>query len=236
MKADRFRDRAARMLDEIPLEFRSGVDGLVVEAEATGHPSLPGIWTMGECITDDWPDGTGGIGDTRSRIVLYHGSFRNLAVDDPMFDWEAELWETIVHELLHHREAAAAESGLDVFDWAVEQNFLRHAGRSFDPDFYRAIPADDDGAVRLEGETFVEAVLEPADRTAGFEWRGHSYALHVPAEADRTFVRVKNLAGGRLWVVLRRRVSWWRRLVGGATPGPADHIARRALPKAGGNG
>ena len=36
MKADRFRDRAARMLDEIPLEFRSGVDGLVVEAEAAG--------------------------------------------------------------------------------------------------------------------------------------------------------------------------------------------------------
>lgn len=234
MKLDRFRDRAARMFDEIPPEFRSGVDGLLVETEATGHPSLPGIWTMGECITDDWPDGTGGIGDTRSRIVLYHGSFQNLAEHDPMFDWEAELWETIVHELLHHREAAAAESGLEVFDWAVEQNFLRHAGRPFDPDFYRSVPTDDDGAIRLEGETFVEAVLGPAERAAGFEWRGHTYTLHVPAETGLTFVRVKNLAGGRLWVVLRRQVSWWRRLVGAATSSPPDHIERRALPEIGG--
>lgn len=231
MTSGQFADRAARMFDEIPPEFRAGVDGLVVESEAAGHPSLPGIWTMGECITDDWPDGTGGIGDTRSRIVLYYGSFRDLADDDPMFDWQAELWETIVHELLHHREAAAAESGLDVFDWAVDQNFLRHAGRSFDPDFYRAIPADDDGSIRLEGETFVESVLGPGDPTAGFTWRGHAYAVRVPAEIDRTFVRVKNLAGGRLWVVLRRRVSWWRRLVGAADSGPPGHIERRALPE-----
>jgi len=234
VKLDRFRDRAARMFDEIPPEFRSGVDGLLVETEATGHPSLPGIWTMGECITDDWPDGTGGIGDTRSRIVLYHGSFQNLAEHDPMFDWEAELWETIVHELLHHREAAAAESGLEVFDWAVEQNFLRHAGRPFDPDFYRSVPTDDDGAIRLEGETFVEAVLGPAERAAGFEWRGHTYTLHVPAETGLTFVRVKNLAGGRLWVVLRRRVAWWRRLVGAAHAGRHGHSERRALPELGG--
>lgn len=233
MKLERFRDRAARMFDEIPSEFRSGVDALVVEPEATGHPSLPGIWTMGECITEDWPDGTGGIGDTRSRIVLYHGSFRSLAEDDPMFDWEAELWETIVHELLHHREAAAAESGLEVFDWAVEQNFLRHAGRPFDPDFYRAVPSDEDGAIRLEGETFVEAVLGHAGRTASFEWRGHTYILRVPAEAGLTFVRVRNLAGGRLWVVLRRRVAWWQRILGAEYTGPPGHIERRALPELG---
>jgi hypothetical protein len=219
------------MFDGIPPEFRSGVDGLVVEAEAAGHPSLPGIWTMGECFTEDWPDGTGGIGDTRSRIVLYHGSFQNLADLDPMFDWEAELWETIVHELLHHREAAAAESGLDVFDWAVEQNFLRHAGRSFDPEFYRAIPADEDGATRLEGETFVEAIVDPADRTVGFEWRGHTYGLRVPAGAGLTFVRVKNLAGGRLWVVLRSRVPWWKRLVSAMNTREPGHIERRALPE-----
>jgi hypothetical protein len=231
VKPDRFRDRAARMFDEIPPEFRSGVDGLLIETEAEGHPSLPGIWTMGECITDDWPDGTGGIGDTRSRIVLYYGSFENLAEHDPMFDWEAELWETIVHELLHHREAAAAESGLEVFDWAVEQNLLRHAGRPFDPDFYRAVPTDDDGAIRLEGETFVEAVLGPAGRAAGFEWRGHTYTLRVPPETGLTFVRVKNLAGGRLWVVLRRRVAWWRRLLGAAHRGRPGHIERRALPE-----
>ena len=70
MRSSQFRDRVARIFDEIPPEFRAGVDGLVVEPEVARHPSLPGIWTLGECITEDWPDGTGGIGDSRSRIGL----------------------------------------------------------------------------------------------------------------------------------------------------------------------
>lgn len=232
MKLRRFRDLAARMFEEIPPDFRAGVIDLVVETDAPGHPSLPGIWTMGECLTEDWPDGLGGLGETQSRIVLYHGSFRKLAAEDPRFDWEAELWETIVHELLHHREAAAAESGLDEFDWAVDQNFLRHAGRPFDPDFYRAVPADEEGAVRLEGETFVEATPGPGETQAVFHWRGDAWCLRVPPDADRAFVQVWNLAGGRLWVVLRRRASVWRRLFGWARPPVADPLVRRALPVA----
>ena len=120
-----------------------------------------------------------------------------------------------------------------MFDWAVEQNFLRHAGRPFDPEFYQAVPSDDDGALRLEGETFVEAVPGQADRTASFEWRGHTYILRVPAEAALTFVRVRNLAGGRLWVVLRPRAAWWQRLLGVTSTGPPAHTERRALPELG---
>jgi len=227
---DRFARLARRMFEDIPVEFRSGVDGLVVEASAERHPALPGVWTMGECVTDDWSDGTGGVDDTRSRIVLYHGSFRSLAAADPMFDWEAELWETIVHELLHHREATASESGLDLFDWAVDQNFRRHAGQPFDPSFYRAVAADEDGSSRIDGETFIEALLRPEARIARFDWRGRTYELRVPPTIDSTFVRVKNLAGGRLWVVLRRRVSWWSRLVRAASSEPPLHLVRRALP------
>jgi hypothetical protein len=230
MRLGRFRDLAARMFAEIPTDFRAGVIDLAVETGAPGHPSLPGIWTMGECLTEDWPDGLGGVAETHSRIVLYHGSFRELAAGDPMFDWEAELWETIVHELLHHREAAAAESGLDEFDWAVDQNFLRHAGLPFDPDFYRAVPADEEGTVRLEGETFVEASPAPGQSEASFRWRGSDWTVRVPADADRAFVQVRNLAGGRLWVVLRRRQSSWRRLVGLARPAPSAPLERRALP------
>ena len=48
-----------------------------------GSVALSGIWTLGECVTDQWPDATGGIGDTRSEIVLYYGSFREIAVGDP---------------------------------------------------------------------------------------------------------------------------------------------------------
>ncbi len=233
MNAGRFRAEAARMFAEIPEAFRAGVVDLVVEMGAPEHPALPGIWTMGECITEDWPDGTGGVADTQSRIVLYHGSFRNIARDDPGFDWEAELWETIVHELLHHREAAAAESGLDAFDWAVDQNFLRHAGQPFDPDFYRAVPSDEDGAVRLDGETFVEAFPDPGEQSVTFDWREHRYAMRVPPDLDLAFVRVRNLAGGRLWVVVRRRIRWWRRVLRAAERGPVAMLERRALPAPG---
>ena len=231
MSPRKFRDVAARMFEEIPAEYREGVVGLIVEDGAPGHPALPGIWTMGECLTEEWPDGTGGLADTQSRILLHYGSFRNLAAEDPMFDWEAELWETIVHELLHHREAAAAESGLDEFDWAVDQNFQRHAGLWFDPDFYRAVAADDDGAVRIEGETFVESTAAPGQRRIRFEWRGDAYSLDVPADVGFAFVSVRNLAAGRLWVVVRRHVSWWRRLLGADNAGPPEHLERRALPE-----
>lgn len=235
MRLGRFRDLAARMFDDIPPDFRAGVIDLAVETGAPGHPTLPGIWTMGECLTEDWPDGLGGIGETQSRIVLYYGSFRELAAEDPVFDWEAELWETIVHELLHHREAAAVESGLDELDWAVDQNFLRHAGLPFDPDFYRAAPADEEGAVRLEGETFVEAAPAPGETDATFHWRGNDWTVRVPPDVDRVFVHVRNLAGGRLRVVVRRRVSAWRRLVGLARPAPSGPLERRALPVAPGD-
>jgi hypothetical protein len=219
------------MFEEIPAEFREGVVGLVVEDGAPGHPTLQGIWTMGECLTEEWPDGTGGLGDTQSRILLHYGSFRNLADTDPVFDWEAELWETIVHELLHHREAAAAEFGLDEFDWAVDQNFQRHAGLTFDPDFYRAVAADDDGAVRIEGETFVECIAAPAERRVRFDWRGDRYSIDVPPNSTLAFVGVRNLAGGRLWVVVRRRVPWWRRWLGAEVSGQPEHFERRALPE-----
>ena len=233
MNVGRFQAEAARMFEEIPEAFRAGVVELVVETGAPEHPGLPEIWTMGECITEEWPDGTGGLADTQSRIVLYHGSFRNIARDDPAFDWDAELWETIVHELLHHREAAAAESGLDAFDWAVDQNFLRHAGEPFDPDFYREVPADADGAVRLEGETFLEAHPDPGATSVEFGWRDHRYAVRIPPDVDRAFVRVRNLAGGRLWVVVRRRITWWRRLLGSTDPGRIVTLERRALPAPG---
>jgi predicted Zn-dependent protease with MMP-like domain len=231
MNPRRFRDVAGRMFEEIPSEFREGVVGLIVEDDAPGHPTLPGIWTMGECLTEEWPDGTGGLGDTQSRIVLHYGSFQNLAAEDSMFDWEAELWETIVHEILHHREAAAAEFGLEEFDWAAEQNFQRHAGLPFDPDFYRAVVADSDGAVRIEGETFVECIAAAGERRARFDWRGDRYSLDVPADVARAFVGVRNLAGGRLWVVVRRRVPWWRRWLGVHVDEPPAHLERRALPE-----
>jgi hypothetical protein len=213
MNFDRFARTAGLMYDDIPEAFRAGVVGVAVEEEAKSHPTLPGIWTLGECVTEHWPDPTGGVGDTRSEILLYYGSFGELAVGDPRFDWEAELWETMLHELLHHREAAADEESLDVFDWAVDQNYRRLAGLDFDPFFPRYLPTDEVGQVRLDGETFVGVVIGPTEDVAEFQWREGRWSIRLPREASILWARVRNLAGGRLWVVVERRRPWWSRIV-----------------------
>lgn len=229
MKYREFSAMAGAMYDEIPPVFREGVSGVTVEREAKGHPTIAGIWTLGECVTDHWPDALGGHGDTSSEIVLYHGSFRELASRDPRFDWEPELWETMLHELLHHREAAADEDGLDVFDWAMDQNFRRLEGMEFDPFYHRALPADPEGHVRLDGETFVDVALPAGEPVAEFSWRGRRWSVRVPLDCELLWARVRNLAGGRLWVVAERPEPWWRRLLRRTAP-EAWMLDRRALP------
>jgi hypothetical protein len=224
-----FVDLAGRMYDEIPQAFREGLTGVTVEREARGHATLSGIWTMGECVTDQWPDPTGGIGDTRSEIILYHGSFREIAEGDPLFEWKAELWETVLHEILHHREAAAAEDGLDLFDWAVDQNYRRVSGLEFDPFFHRLLPRDSEGLVRLDGETFVDVSAGRTDTMVAFRWRGIDWSVRIPLEASVLWARVRNLAGGRLWLIAERRSPWWRRLARDRSV-ELWEMDRRALP------
>ena len=231
MNYETFRELSGRMYDEIPTVFRRGISGVTVEREAKGHPHLPGIWTLGECVTDQWSDATGGPDDTRSEIVLYFGSFSELEVGDLRFEWKSELWETMLHELLHHREVAADEEGLDVFDWAVDQNYRRLSGLEFDPFFHRFLPADEEGHVRLEGETFIDVVLGRTERLATFTWRGTDWTLRIPVESSLMWSRVRNLAGGRLWVIIERRRPWWNRFVRRAQL-ELWEMDRRALPVA----
>ncbi|MDH3734835.1 MAG: metallopeptidase family protein [Gemmatimonadota bacterium] len=228
MNLEAFSDLAGRMWDEIPPAAREGVERVTIVAEPLRHPDFEDVYTLGECVTDSWPDGYG-EGDVRSELLLYHGSFEALAARDLSFEWAEELWETILHELLHHREAAAGESGLDEFDWAEEQNRLRWAGRPFDPAFHDAVPADADGVIRLDSELFVVCLLGGSDEEAVFDWREKRYTVRVPKDVVAAFVQVTNLAGGRMTLVVRRRPSWWRRLVGSAA-GPPVELRRSALP------
>ncbi len=200
---------------------------VTIDERAVLHPEFEWVYTLGECITDGDPLSLG-EGDIASELVLYHGSFAALSKQDPTFDWEAEAWETILHELLHHREAAAGESGLDTLDWAEEQNFRRLAGKLFDPDFYRAVPADEDGVIRMESELFIQIPPPGRDGRAEFAWRGERYVVSVPESAGHTFVRVRNLAGGRLCVVSRARTRWLPR--GGRRS--AVNVERSAYPRA----
>ena len=222
-----FESTAMDMWHRIPPELKEGVYALVVEEEELRHPFLAEVYTMGECVTESWPTGYGEAGETHSRLVLYHGSFCALAVETPGFDWEEEIWETILHELLHHREAAAGESGLDELDWAVEQNFLRLAGQPFDPDFYEAVPADADGVIRLDSEILIRAAERRAS-SLRFRWRGSEYEVLVPDSHAALFVEIRNLAGGRLTVVSPPRVGYLRRLLDRGAP--VEQVARRALP------
>ncbi len=229
MKLARFRELAAEMWEEIPQEMKAGVAALVVEERIEPHPDIEEVYTLGECVTEEWPSQYGGPGETRSELVLYHGSFRALSRLDPAFDWAYELWETILHELLHHREVAAGEAGLDVYDWAVEQDQLRRAGRPFDPSFYRAVPPGPDGTVRLESEIFVETHAPRGAAEATFRWRGESWSLRIPPGRRPLFVQLRNLARGRLWVVVREERPWWRRWLPSREGEPVE-LERRALP------
>ena len=163
-------------------------------------------------------------------MVLYYGSFLALSRLDPAFGWREEIRETLLHELLHHREFAASEAGLEAYDAAVDENFRRHAGREFDPDFYRWVPADADGTVRIESEIFVESVVPPGRREVEFDWRGRRWNVRVPGTREILFVNPRNLAAGRLWVVVRRRRSLWSRLMTGSPSRETRHMSRRALP------
>jgi hypothetical protein len=238
------------MFREIPARFREGVDGVVVRRATVPHPEIPEVFTLGECRTTDWPSPYGGPGEPHSSVVLYYGSFAALAERDPEFDWEAELWETLTHELRHHLESRADEDALERLDYAEDQNYLRAAGEPFDPEFYRYGDRVGRRTYRVGDDLFVEtpwSVEAAARGRARVVWRGAEREIVVPGPAARfTFVRLGRdpAGGGDVYAVLvLRRGLWaawrdrWRRRHWPAIaeydlgeederPGPADREGR----------
>lgn len=138
MERERFEALVAEMWEQIPADFRAGIEAVAVEERAEPHPEHRDVYTLGECVADRWPSPYSEEGgDLRSRVVLYYGSFLELSRIDPDFHWREEIWETLLHELLHHREWAASEDGLELFDEAMEESFRRGDGHGPDPDFWR---------------------------------------------------------------------------------------------------
>jgi len=137
MRLADFEALVQRLQTEVPAEYLEGVMEIEVSRNTLPHPTRSDIYTLGECIPLplDHQDSPGGV---LSRIVLYHGSFQALARLDSDFDWFAEAWDTLTHELRHHLEWKARAPDLEEFDWAAEQNFARQDGERFDPLFYRS--------------------------------------------------------------------------------------------------
>lgn len=228
-----FERRAWTIFRQIPRRYREGVDGVVVRRETVPHPELPEIYTLGVCETSDWPSAYGGTGEVHSSVVLYYGSFRALQRTDPAFDWEAELWETLVHEVRHHLESLASEDALERLDYAEDRNFARVAGEEFDPYYYRQGERVGKRIYRVGDDWFVERTIDDREAAAGetqVGWRGDERRIALPGPAARvTFVRLgpdESGFGDVYAVLLRRRPFWsaiseWLR--GSETPRVAEY-------------
>jgi hypothetical protein len=163
------------MADEIPDEHMDGIVAIEVSPKAVPHPVSAGVYTLGECVPVH-----GESHDTVSRVVLYYGSFQALAAGRSDFDWQAEAWDTLMHELRHHLEWRADLARLEEYDWAAEQNFLRHEGKSFDPLFYHSGEAVARDVYRVDDDVFFERVVRRVPKEIKVDWHGRSYEVGVP--------------------------------------------------------
>lgn len=127
MTYPRFRRVLAEMVDELPPEFTRGLQGVHAIQEAKPEEGYVDVWRMGEYL-DPGAENFLGAGEGLGRhVALYYGSFVEVAMDDPDFDWEEEMWETLTHELRHHVESLAGEDGLIQEDVRVSREFEREA-------------------------------------------------------------------------------------------------------------
>lgn len=184
MELREFRALVTRLQQEIPPEFQGGVVDVVVSPKTVPHPARSDVYTLGECIPLEW---SGSGTDLKSQVMLYHGSFQALArLGD--FDWRAEAWETLTHELRHHLEWQANLAGLEAYDWAAEQNFARIEGDGFDPVFYRNGEQVAPGTFKVDDDVFIEGRRVEGMKAVEVGWHGRSFRVTAPAADRRAWV------------------------------------------------
>ena len=218
MTFDDFSRAAQKAFKNIPDIYREGVDGVTTVEATETHPELPDFVTLGECLThghiSDWQ----GPETTRSRVMLYYGSFRHMAENDPDFDWEAELWETLTHELQHHLESLADEDALEALDYGMDEAFKRERGEPFDPWYYQWGEALGAGVFLVDGDVYIERELTAGEfdglDALDFAWEHKNYRTPRPETlGDIHFVVVHGIES-HIQIVLIQRATWRERLRG----------------------
>jgi hypothetical protein len=207
VRLDDFQQMVRRLAGEVPPDFLDGIAEVAVSPRTVRHPDRPAVYTLGECI----PLPTGQAGEVeavQSRLVLYYGSFAALARDEPDFDWRGEAWETLTHELRHHLEWRARRPDLEDFDWAVEQNFARQDGESFDPAFHLEGEPLGEGTYRVDDDVFLDRLVSRVPPAVELTWRGRQYTVSLPPDATLpAFLTIEGVTrppSGDLVLVLRR--------------------------------
>jgi len=227
VRYDDFDRLVKRLARELPPEFLGGVEGLEVSRKTVPHPSRADVYTLGECIPLPTEDQAGPAG-VQSRVVLYHGSFQALASLDEDFDWRAEVWETLTHEIRHHLEWRARAPDLEAFDWAADQNFARAEGEPFDPLFYQSGERVEEGVYRIDDDFFLEHVVREVPTEVRFDWHGRSYRGTTPPGATLPgLLIVEGVAEpppGELVLVLQRKPGL-RSLFGRTVPWQGQLVA-----------
>ena len=121
---EEFKATVEEMVAEIPEEFMEGLQGVHVLEHVKREERYEGVVRLGEYL-DPGPESFLGGNGLGRHIALYYGSFRDIARGEPDFDWDAEIWETLTHELRHHVESLAGNVSLIEEDVQRAKGFKR---------------------------------------------------------------------------------------------------------------
>lgn len=98
---DKFADMLDQAVNRIPAHFLRDLNGgfnLLKKKKQEDD-----YYILGEYVEDD---------HLGCFIVFYYGSFLELLQNEPGEVWEAEILDTVLHELQHHLEARAGRDDL----------------------------------------------------------------------------------------------------------------------------